>query len=236
MNKGNSKGNSNAYFITGTDTGVGKTLIANALLRLAHEAGLSTLGLKPVAAGCYLRNGTQVNEDAWELLHGSSVTRDYAVVNPVALREPMAPHIAARRERVSLAPEPLIRHCREHSANAEFCVIEGAGGWQVPLNDSATMADLAVGIGAPVILVVGMRLGCINHALLTVAAVAAAGLPLAGWVANHIDPDMAVSEENVTTLKNRIPAPLLGQVPAMNNPSAVFAAQHLSLAPLKTDA
>lgn len=223
---------SNAYFVTGTDTGVGKTLIANALLRLAHDAGLSTLGLKPVAAGSYLRNGMQVNEDAWELLQASSVTRDYAIVNPVALREPMAPHIAAERENVSLNMQSLVEHCRLHMASADFCVIEGAGGWLVPLNAANTMADLAAGVGAPVILVVGMRLGCINHALLTAAAVAAAGLPLAGWIANHIDPDMAVSEENVSTLTELLPAPLLGEVPAMDNPSAVFAARHLALATL----
>ena len=219
---------SKAWFITGTDTGVGKTLIANALLRIAYEDGKSTLGLKPVSAGCYLRDGIQVNEDAWELLQSSSVDVAYADVNPVALREPMAPHIAAQREGVTLEAGPLIEHCRQRAALADFCVVEGAGGWRVPLNDSETMADVATGLGYPVILVVGMRLGCINHTLLTAAAIAASGLRLAGWVANHIDREMAVAEENVATLAARLDAPLLGTVPAMDNPKAVFAAPHLS--------
>ncbi|MBT8423185.1 MAG: dethiobiotin synthase [Gammaproteobacteria bacterium] len=221
-----------SYFVTGTDTGVGKTLIANALLKLAHDEGLSTLGLKPVAAGCYLRDEQLVNEDAWELMQHSSIDVSYTDVNPVALREPMAPHIAAERETVTLAARPLADHCREQVRRAEFCIIEGAGGWQVPLNDHESMADIATGIGAPVILVVGMRLGCINHSLLTVAAVAAAGLKLAGWVANHIDADMAVADANVAALEARIKAPLLGTVPALDNPAPVFAAPHLSVGPL----
>lgn len=222
-----------AWFIAGTDTGVGKTLIANALLKLAHDEGLSTLGLKPVAAGCYQRDGMEVNEDAWDLLQQSSVDVSYADVNPVALREPMAPHIAAAREKRSLAAAPLVEHCRAQLGRAGFTVIEGAGGWLVPLNDTETMADLAAGIGAPVILVVGMRLGCINHALLSAAAIRAAGLPLAGWVANHIDPDMAVPDENVAALAARLDAPLLGRVPVLDNASALFAARHLSLAALR---
>jgi len=217
------------FFITGTDTAVGKTLIANALLRIAHEQGLSTLGLKPVAAGSYQRGDIYVNDDAWELLQNSTVDVEYAAVNPIALREPMAPHIAAEREAVSLRAQPLTDHCLQQSAKADFCVIEGAGGWLVPLNSTESMADIAVGLGCPVILVVGMRLGCINHALLTAAAIEQSGLQLAGWVANHVDPDMAVAAQNVSTLCERIAAPLLGEVPAMDNPSAVFAAKHLSL-------
>ena len=220
------------YFVTGTDTGVGKTLVANALLKAARDEGMTTLGLKPVAAGCYLRDDTWVNEDAWELLQHSSVAATYADINPVALREPMAPHIAAEREGVTLAAEPLVTHCREQATRAEFCVVEGAGGWQVPLNAGESMADIAVGIGAPVILVAGMRLGCINHSLLTIAAIEAAGLELAGWVANHIDPDMAVATENVATLEERISAPLLGVIPVMENPGPLFAAPHLSVGPL----
>lgn len=220
------------FFIAGTDTGVGKTLIANALLKVARDNGLSTLGLKPVAAGCYLRDDVWVNEDAWELLQHSSVEAGYADINPVALREPMAPHIAAQREDVPLTAAPLVAHCRKQAERAEFCVVEGAGGWQVPLNDSETMADIATGIGAPVVLVVGMRLGCINHSLLSVAAIDAAGLQLAGWVANHIDADMAVAAENVTALEERIAAPLLGVVPVIENPGPLFAAPHLSIGPL----
>jgi len=220
---------SHAFFITGSDTAVGKTLVGTALLKLAHEAGLSTLGLKPVAAGCHLRDGLQVNEDAWELMHSSSVAMNYPAVNPVALREPMAPHIAAAREGVELHATLLANHCQKLLPSAEFVVIEGAGGWLVPINASETMADIAVQLARPVILVVGMRLGCINHALLSAAAIRSAGLTLVGWVANRIDPDMAVPNENIATLKERLNAPLLGEIPFLENPDAVFAAPHLQV-------
>ncbi len=218
-----------AFFITGTDTGVGKSLVATALLKLANEQGMATLGLKPVSAGCYLREGIQVNEDAWELMHASSLKKDYADINPVALREPMAPHIAAQRENVELEAASLIAKCQSQLAEAEFAVIEGAGGWLVPINSNESMADIATGIKAPVILVVGLRLGCINHALLSAAAIHSAGLQLAGWVANQVDPEMAVPEENVQTLLDRLDAPMLGRIPHMENPGTVFAAPHLSL-------
>jgi dethiobiotin synthetase len=201
------------WFVTGTDTGVGKTFIAAGLLQVARSQGLSTLGLKPVAAGCEERDGQWGNEDAWALQQHSSVRPTYATVNPVALREPMAPHIAAEREGQALELAALAAHCRSQFGAAEFGVVEGAGGWLVPLNASTTLADLAQELGCDVVLVVGMRLGCINHALLTAAAIRAAGLRLAGWVANHIDPEMAVQDENVAALAQRLEAPLLGRVP-----------------------
>jgi dethiobiotin synthetase len=218
-----------AFFITGTDTDVGKTLIATALLRLARDSGQTTLGLKPVAAGCALVNGQWMNKDAQQLLRASANKPDYATVNPVALREPMAPHIAAEREGRSIHAGELVQHCKAQLSSADFTVIEGAGGWLVPVNAHETMADIAAGIGCPVILVVGMRLGCINHTLLTAAAIAATGLPLAGWVANHIDPDMAVADANIATLENRLAAPLLGRVPYMETPDALFASKYLRL-------
>ena len=218
-----------AFFITGTDTSVGKTLIATALLRLARDNGRTTLGLKPVAAGCALVNGQWMNKDAQQLLRVSTGKPDYATVNPLALREPMAPHIAAARENRTIVAGELVQHCRAQLGSADFTVIEGAGGWLVPLNDHETMADIAVGIGCPVILVTGLRLGCINHTLLTAAAIAAAGLPLAGWVANHIDPDMAVADANIAALEQRLAAPLLGHVPYMETPDTLFASKHLRL-------
>lgn len=207
-----------AYFITGTDTGVGKTMVATGLLRLATSKGLSTLGLKPVSAGCEPIDGIWMNDDARELMLTSSVNPAYATVNPMALREAMAPHIAAAREGQTLQKDALAEHCRSWTAKADCTVIEGAGGWQVPLNDDETMADLAATLGYPVILVVGIRLGCINHALLTAAAIQQSGLQLAGWVANHIDAEMPVAEENVATLTERIAAPLLGRVPWLDDP------------------
>lgn len=206
-----------SFFVTGTDTGVGKTFIARKLLEQAAASGLSTLGLKPVAAGCEKREGTYANEDAWQLMQASSIQPAYSDVNPVALREPMAPHIAADKEGRSLSATALAEHCLQRLTQAEFCVIEGAGGWDVPLNKDESMADLATQIGAPVILVVGMRLGCINHTLLTVDAIEAAGLCIAGWVANHIDPAMAVQDENFSTLEHRLPAPCIGRVAWRND-------------------
>jgi dethiobiotin synthetase len=207
-----------AYFITGTDTGIGKTAIGTGLLRVAREQNLSTLGLKPVSAGCEPVDGIWMNEDARELMLHSTVEPDYATVNPVALREPMAPHIAAEREGMTISAAELIDHCKQHLTTADFTVIEGAGGWLVPVDEIQTMADLAAGLDCPVILVVGMRLGCINHALLTAAAVRSCGLELAGWVANHIDADMPVADENVATLEERLDAPLLGRVPWLEDP------------------
>jgi dethiobiotin synthetase len=208
-----------AYFITGTDTAVGKTRVATALLRLAQDQNLRTLGLKPVSAGCEPMDGIWMNDDARDLMLSSNIEPDYATVNPVALREPMAPHIAAEREGRVIEMEPLAEHCRAKIETADFTVIEGAGGWQVPINEYETMADLAVAIACPVVLVVGMRLGCINHALLTVAAIENSGLQLAGWVANHIDADMPVADENVAALTGRITAPLLGRIPWLDDPA-----------------
>jgi len=201
------------WFVTGTDTGVGKTFVAAGLLQVARNRGLSTLGLKPVAAGCEEHDGQWGNEDARELQQQSTVQPGYATINPVALREPMAPHIAAQHEGLTLDLATLVAHCRSQFDQAAFGVVEGAGGWLVPLNADRTLADLAQALGCGVVLVVGMRLGCINHALLTAAAIRSTGLPLAGWVANHIDPEMAVQDENVAALAERLEAPLLGRIP-----------------------
>lgn len=221
---------SHSFFVTGTDTGVGKTFIATMLLQLAQQRGLTTLGLKPVSAGCAERSGQLVNQDAWELMEASSTQPAYEDVNPVALRDAMAPHIAAEREERVLQARPLAEHCREMLATADFTVIEGAGGWQVPLNDTETMADLAAGIGCPVLLVVGVRLGCINHALLSAEAIEHDGLRLAGWVANIIDADMAVPDGNIETLEQRLPAPRIGTLPWISaNKAARDPADYLDL-------
>ena len=218
---------SNAYFITGTDTGVGKTLVATAMLRLAEQKGLSTLGLKPVSAGCNFIDAQWMNDDARDLMLTSTTNPTYANVNPVALRTAMAPHIAAQQEGIDIGLAELASHCRAQLSNADFCVVEGAGGWQVPLNDTETMADLAVGIGCPVVLVVGMRLGCINHALLTADAIRHTGLTLAGWIANQVDPAMIAADKNVESLRSRLDAPLLGRIPALSNTD--LAAEYLQL-------
>ena len=209
------------FFVTGTDTEIGKTFIAAALLEGARARGLRCAAVKPVAAGCEIREGRLVNEDALALLAASDAPFDYDTVNPVALEPPIAPHVAAARADVRLRVDDLAEHCRGalglHEASGagrfDFAVIEGAGGWLVPLNDTETLADLCVAVGARPILVVGMRLGCLNHAFLTAREVERSGLGLAGWVANDPGPRMPVFEENLATLQARLPAPHLGTVP-----------------------
>ncbi len=220
----------NHYFVTGTDTDVGKTQVAAALLWLARQQGLSTAALKPVAAGCELTALGWRNADALALQRESDPSLAYEAVNPVALAPAIAPHIAAEEEGVVLRAEVLARHCRQVLAGqADFAVVEGAGGWHVPLNDSETLADLARILALPVVLVVGIRLGCINHALLTAEAIAADGLTLAGWVANSIDPSMARCQENIRAIADRLTAPCLGIVPYLENPDPATIASHLSL-------
>lgn len=202
------------YFITGTDTGVGKTQVTAALLLAAQAYGLRSLGVKPVAAGCVRANGQLVNEDALLLQRCSNLSPDYAAVNPVALEPAIAPHIAAERAGIVLRAAALADQVRAQEASeADMLLVEGAGGWLVPLNETETMADLAAALGYPVILVVGMRLGCINHALLTAQAIRASGLALAGWVANSVKAEMDFLAENVRTLEQRLPAPRMGTLP-----------------------
>ncbi len=219
------------FFITGTDTGVGKTLISVALVKAFQAAGKTAKGLKPVSAGCDKLDGIWQNEDAVALRAASSLTLEYEQINPLALIEPMAPHIAARRENRGTTIAELCRHIEGLPAT-DVTLIEGAGGWLVPVNDSETLADLGIALQTPVILVVGMRLGCINHSLLTAAAIQQAGLPVAGWVANTIDPDMAVHDENIEAIAERIDAPLLGRVPHMPKANADAAAKLLNVAAL----
>ena len=201
------------FFVAGTDTGVGKTLISCALLHAAAVRGASTLGLKPVAAGCDETPDGLRNEDALALMAASTVKLDYAQVNPVALREPIAPHIAAQREKRTLQASRLAGLCRGALSKADLVLIEGAGGWRVPLSGRETLAALAVELRLPVILVVGIRLGCLNHALLTAEAIRHDGLPLAGWVANEVDPQARCIDENIDTLQRWLGAPMLAWVP-----------------------
>ncbi len=216
------------FFITGTDTGVGKTVVAAALLRAARQRGLEAIGIKPVAAGCARNEHGLMNADAIELLTASSRDLDYCQVNPVALEPAIAPHIAARQAGIALDAGTLAEHCQEVAASG-VTIIEGAGGWLVPLNDTETMADLCLKLAATAILVVGMRLGCINHALLSTAAIEASGVKLAGWFGVCVAPDMTALQENLTTLRKRIDAPCLGTIPQLDPCNAETAAQHIDL-------
>ncbi|EXJ11633.1 MULTISPECIES: dethiobiotin synthase [Nitrincola] len=216
------------FFITGTDTGVGKTLVSTALLTLFNQQGYATIGLKPVAAGCEMTPEGLRNDDALQLQNAASVELDYDLVNPVALAQPIAPHLAAGFK--MLSAERIAAFCRGamlHDAN--IYIIEGAGGWRVPLNRRETMADIPKLLEIPVILVVGMKLGCLNHALLTAESIRRDGLQLAGWVAVETEPSMLVLNENIRSLQERIPAPFLGHIPYMAAPSAEAAAACLSI-------
>ncbi|MEH6387040.1 dethiobiotin synthase [Pseudomonas profundi] len=224
---------SKRYFVTGTDTEIGKTTIAAALLHSARQRGLSTAAVKPVAAGCERTAEGLRNEDALALMNECQPPLDYELINPVALEAAIAPHIAAHEEDVTLTADALSAGCKAvFERNADLTLVEGAGGWRVPLNDRQTLADLAGLLAIPVVMVVGMRLGCINHALLTAEAIKADGLVLAGWVANCVDPDMSRPDENLATLKQLIEAPCLGVVPWLEQPSAGSIAAHLDISEL----
>jgi len=217
-----------SYFITGTDTGVGKTLIACALLHAFARSGKSVVGMKPVAAGC---DALQC-EDVAALRAASTVDAPREWINPYALPAPVAPHLAAQQAGIALEIAPMLNAFRQLQTLADVVIVEGVGGWMVPFNSTQSSADLAQQLGLPVILVVGMRLGCLNHALLTAQAIRAQGLQLAGWVANRIDPAMALCDENVQALQARLDAPLLGSVPHNAAPEARAVAALLDLSRL----
>ena len=215
------------WFVTGTDTEVGKTAVSCALLVSAARAGQRTAAVKPVAAGC---DDQGQNEDALQLMAAMTEDLDYQQVNPVALDAAIAPHIAAELEGRRLQASRLAGMCRGvMSGGADFVLIEGAGGWRVPINSRETLADLARELQVGVILVVGMRLGCINHALLTAEAIQRDGLILAGWVANQPGSIMNRHTENLDTLCELLPAPLLGEIPALTPYSPQEAANYLSI-------
>ena len=219
-----------AYFITGTDTDVGKTTVAAGLLQAARAAGLSTAAGKPVASGCEVTPEGLRNADALALMAQCTLALSYEEVNPVAFEPAIAPHIAAREAGVALTVQALLTPMqRILRQRADFTLIEGAGGWRVPLSGQDSLSDVAQGLDLPVILVVGVRLGCISHALLTAEAIAQDGLQLAGWVANIIDPKTSCLEENLATLAERLPAPCLGRVPKLKSPTPEAVAQYLEL-------
>lgn len=221
---------SQAYFVTGTDTEVGKTTIAAGLLHAARLAGLSTAAAKPVASGCELTAEGLRNSDALALLGECTLPLSYAQVNPLAFAPAIAPHLAAREAGVALTLDALLAPVQQVLAlGADFTLVEGAGGWRVPLAGQANLSDLPIALGLPVILVVGVRLGCINHALLTAEAIARDGLTLAGWVANIVDPHTSRLEENLATLAERLPAPCLGQVPLLTQASPAAVAAYLQV-------
>lgn len=220
-------------FVTGTDTGVGKTLACCALIHAFAASGVRATPMKPIAAGAVEHAGRWVNEDTLALLAAAGIDASAAgLATPILLREPMAPHIAAQREGRRITLQPVAEALAQLEASGGFLVVEGVGGFRVPLDEGLDTVDLARAIGLPVVLVVGLRLGCLNHALLTAQAIDASGLELAGWIANAIDPAMAAADENVAALESRLAAPLLGRLPHAANPDPRALAAGLDIAPL----
>lgn len=202
------------YFVAGTDTGVGKSLVSAAILQAAIKQGWSTVGLKPLAAGCEETSEGLRNEDALLLQQFTTLPLTYEQINPVSLRMAVAPHIAAIQEGRRLDVSRLEGFCRAAMLQrADLTLIEGAGGWRVPINARHNLSHLVQALQLPVILVVGIRLGCISHALLTAEAIQADGLQLAGWVANQLEANMPFADENIRAIEQRLDAPCVGIIP-----------------------
>ena len=202
-----------SFFVTGTDTGVGKTLVSCAMLHQLRARGLRALGMKPVAAGVEVTPEGPVNPDVVALRKASSWPAPLSQVNPYCFEPPVAPHLAANAAGVRIEIASILQAFQMLRGSADAIVVEGVGGFLVPLNEREDAADMAVELALPVVLVVGMRLGCLNHALLTQQAIAARSLRLAGWIANSIDPQMARFDGNLQALRERIAAPLMGVIP-----------------------
>jgi dethiobiotin synthetase len=201
------------YFVTGTDTGVGKTRVVTGLLKGFQALGLRVLGMKPIACGLNDHNGRMINDDVADIAHITGQLADDRLLCCYALADAMSPNIAAERAAISIEIAHIVRQMQRLQAKSDVLVVEGAGGWQVPISATETMADLARALGLPVILTVGLRLGCLNHALLTAAAIRQSGALFAGWIANELDPAMLARDENIATLTNFLAAPPLALLP-----------------------
>jgi len=223
-----------SYFITGTDTDCGKTIITLGFMQRFQSEGVVVTGMKPVASGSERTSSGLINGDAAQILKQSTNQPDYEWVNPYAFEPAIAPHLAAQACGREIDIQVIMACYRKLSKTADIVLVEGVGGWHVPLSDHCLLADLPVVMNTPVIMVVGMRLGCINHSLLTQDAIRAAGCNLVGWVANTVDPTMREFEGNLQTLKQRIAAPLLGVVPYLKTTNPQEVAQYLRL-PIPSD-
>lgn len=221
----------NGYFITGTDTDCGKTEITLGLMSALRQQGRSVLGMKPVASGARVTPDGLRNDDALRIQAACSFQIAYEQINPYAFEPPVAPHLAAAQTEQLIDCALIRARYGQLAAQADIVLVEGVGGWRVPLSTTESVSDMAVQLGLPVILVVGMRLGCINHALLTVESILSSGVELVGWIANAVDPQMLAQDDNSNTLVERISAPLLGSVPRLVLPDSATVAQYLNLTP-----
>lgn len=217
----------NGYFITGTDTNVGKTWATISLMRYFKDQGKTVVGMKPVASGCFMRDGRLKNEDALLIQENASVDLDYELINPYAYELPVSPHLAGVKNPVIL--DEVVSGFEVLKELADIVLVEGAGGWYTPLNEREDISDLAKSLALPVIVVVAIRLGCINHARLTCQAIEQSGVNCAGWIAMCTDPDLLSRDENIQTIKTSLDAPLLGVLPYMEVVDFSFLSKQLAM-------
>jgi len=202
------------FFVTGTDTEIGKTFVSSLLIRVLAEEDLRVVGMKPIASGAKIVDGVLKNEDALSLMEASNVITKYNEINPYVFEEAVSPHIAAEKAGVEIEIEQIKNNFEQLKNKSDVVVIEGVGGWLAPLSYETTVSDLAKTLSQPIILVVGLRLGCLSHALLTAEAIRQSGLPIAGWIANHVKKDFSYVEKNISTLKHVLhDFPFLGSIP-----------------------
>lgn len=218
-----------SLYVTGTDTGIGKTFTSCALLHALRGHGLRAQGMKPVASGSEWLDGQWKNEDALALQLASTPGAAYATVNPFALEHPLAPELAAQDAGTEVTLPPILQAYATLAQQADAVVVEGVGGWEAPLSSTLMQVDLVRALKLPVLLVVGLRLGCLNHALLSARAIVGDGMHLAGWVSSHVEPSMARVDDNLRMLRERLPAPCWGVLPHAPNadPAALAAQLHL---------
>ncbi len=220
-----------AYFIAGTDTEIGKTTLSSVIIRALAKRGLKTAAMKPVAAGTVLVDGVPHNEDVDALMAASNMALPQETVCPFLLNTPISPNLSAEEDGVTIEIEKIVETFKTIRSQSDAVIVEGVGGFIVPFTETVSSADLAVALGLPVILVVGLRLGCISHALLTAEAIRARGLTVAGWIANRVDPTMAFSDGNITTLEKWLGAPRLGTMPNLQSFDGAEQYLDLSLLP-----
>lgn len=218
-----------SVYVSGTDTGIGKTLASCALLHALRGHGLRAVGMKPVASGCARIDGEWRNEDALALQAAGAAGISYAEINPFALEHPLAPELAARDAGIEVSLPPILDAHARLSAHADALIVEGVGGWAAPLSATLMQADLVRALRVPVLLVVGLRLGCLNHALLSARAIAADGVHLAGWIASHVDPAMERVDDNLAMLRARMPAPCWGVLPHVPDADPAAMPRHLRI-------
>ena len=217
------------FFITGTDTEIGKTFVASLLIKLLAQEGLNVVGMKPIASGAKIIDGSLKNDDALSLIQASNVVVDYNEINPYVFEPAISPHLAAAAAGVEIDLKKIKKNFDHLQNKSDVVIVEGVGGWYAPLTSNCTVADLAEELNLPIILVVGIRLGCLNHALLTAQAIQQSGLSIAGWIANHVEEDFSVAKENISTLKHFLnDFSFLGSIPYQTNLAIKDSKHHIN--------